>query len=218
MVLSQRRLLPLLARLREAFAGLTRVSAYCLPRNLRNKSLADLVQLRELGLKLLYVGAESGDDEVLRRVDKGETFESTAEALEKIRAAGIKASVMLLNGLGGRALSRQHALASAALVNRTQPEYLATLVVSFPMGEQRFRTAFGKDYEPLDQAGLFAEMRQFLAATELRSTVFRSDHASNYLVLKGVLGRDKARLLAQVQAALERPERAGLRPEWARGL
>jgi radical SAM superfamily enzyme YgiQ (UPF0313 family) len=194
-----------------------RVTSYCLPRNLRRKSVEELRQLREAGLKMLYVGAESGDDEVLRRVNKGETFESTAEALLKAREAGLKTSVMILNGLGGRSLSEQHAANSARLMNLTQPDYLSTLVVSFPNGLERYREQF-PDFQPLNQHELFVEMEQFLAPLELEETVFRSDHASNYLVLKGVLGRDKQRLLAQVREAIAQPEQAALRPEWMRGL
>ena len=100
---------------------------------------------------LSCTGVESGDDEVLHAVCKGETFESTRIALDKLREAGITRSVMLLNGLGGRILSRQHAENSANLVNATQPEYLATLVVSFPKGEDRFRNAFPQ-WEPLNQS------------------------------------------------------------------
>jgi radical SAM superfamily enzyme YgiQ (UPF0313 family) len=194
-----------------------RISSYCLPRNLRHKTVAELLELREAGLSLVYVGAESGDDEVLQRVNKGETFESTREALDKLGAAGISRSVMLLNGLGGRALSQQHAANSARLINLTQPEFLATLVVSFPQGEARFRQAFAQ-WEPLNQQELFAEMAQFLQALELKRTVFRSDHASNWLVLKGVLGAEKERLLAEVTNAMNRPESAGLRTQWQRGL
>jgi radical SAM superfamily enzyme YgiQ (UPF0313 family) len=168
-------------------------------------------------LSLAYVGAESGDDDVLARVNKGETFESTREALDKLGAAGITRSVMLLNGLGGGVLSSQHAANSARLINQTQPEFLATLVVSFPQGEARFRQGFPA-WEPLDQPALFAEMAQFLQALELKRTVFRSDHASNWLVLKGVLGAEKERLLAQVSAAMQHPESAHLRPSWQRGL
>jgi hypothetical protein len=131
--------------------------------------------------------------------------------------AGIKRSVMILNGLGGRVLSQRHAVNSAHLMNATQPEFLATLVVSFPQGEERFRAGF-PDWEALGQRALFVEMAQFLSALELKRTVFRSDHASNWLVLKGTLGADKARLLAQVNQAISTPERAGLRPGWARGL
>ena len=124
---------------------------------------------------------------------------------------------MLLNGLGGQVLSAQHAANSARLINATQPEFLATLVVSFPQGEQRFRQGF-PEWEPLDQPGLFAEMAQFLQALELKRTVFRSDHASNWLVLKGVLGAEKDRLLAEVAQAMRQPEAAPLRAAWQRGL
>jgi radical SAM superfamily enzyme YgiQ (UPF0313 family) len=126
----------------------SRVSSYCLPRNLRKKSVEDLRELAALGLSMVYVGAESGDNEVLARVNKGETFATTLDALEKLGQAGIKRSVMILNGLGGRALTQQHALHSAELINAAQPEYLATLVVSFPKGEERLRAGF-PGWEPI---------------------------------------------------------------------
>ncbi|PSF11372.1 radical SAM protein [Marinobacter shengliensis] len=218
MVLPTRRLLEILADLKQAFPGLRRVSSYCLPRNLARKSVEELVELREAGLGILYVGMESGDDEVLRRINKGETWESTRSALEKIKQAGLTSSVMVLNGLGGEELSRQHAINTATLCNETQPDYLSTLVVSFPQGEERFRAGFGDDFVPLSQQGLFEEIRVFLEHLELDSTIFRSDHASNYLVLKGNLGRDKQRLLGEVDLAIRDPGAAPLRAEWMRGL
>src|SRR5690606_35509720 len=134
----------------------------------------------------------------------GESFESTRSALDKLGEAGISRSVMILNGLGGQALSAQHADHSAQLINATQPEYLSTLVVTLHDHGRRFMEAW-PDWQALDQHGLFVEMERFLAALELRRTVFRSDHASNWLVLKGTLGADKARLLAEVRAAIEHP-------------
>ena len=217
MVLSMRRLMPLLAAIREHLPRVRRISSYCLPRNLRSKSAADLLELRAAGLTLAYVGAESGDDEVLQKVNKGETLESTRDALAKLGAAGIARSVMLLNGLGGPLLSKQHAENSARLLNLTQPEFAATLVVSFPQGEQRFRQDFPQ-WRAMDQQGLFVEMEQLLQALELKRTVFRSDHASNWLVLKGVLGAEKERLLQEVRNAIGRPESARLRADWQRGL
>jgi radical SAM superfamily enzyme YgiQ (UPF0313 family) len=216
-VLPTRRLLAILAAIREHMPAVRRISSYCLPRNLRKKSQAEVDELAAAGLSMVYVGAESGDDRVLAAVHKGETFESTREALDKLGAAGITRSVMILNGLGGKVYSRQHAENSARLANATQPEYLATLVVSFPLGEQRFRADF-QEWEPLSQHELFVETEQLLSALDLKRTVFRSDHASNWLVLKGTLGADKARLLAQVRQAIENPEQAHLRPAWARGL
>jgi radical SAM superfamily enzyme YgiQ (UPF0313 family) len=207
----------LLTAIRSHLPKVRRISTYCLPRNVRNKTVAELQEMREAGLSLAYIGAESGDDVVLGRVNKGETFESTRVALDKLGAAGITRSVMLLNGLGGRSHSLQHARNSALLANATQPEFLATLVVSFPQGEARFRAGY-PEWEPLSQKDLFVEMEQLIGALDLRRTVFRSDHASNWLVLKGVLGAEKERLLAQLRNAIEHPESARLRPDWARAL
>ena len=217
LVLPTRRLLAILGAIREFMPEVERVSSYCLPRNLRKKSIDELKELGDAGLRMAYVGCESGDDEVLVRVNKGETFESSLSALDKLGQAGISRSVMILNGLGGAALSAQHADNSARLMNEAQPEFLSTLVVSFPQGEARFRQGFS-DYQALTQQQLFVEVERLLQGLELRDTVFRSDHASNYLVLKGNLGADKARLLAQVREAIERPQGAGLRQEWQRGL
>jgi len=135
--LSTRRLMTILTAIQTHMPAVRRISSYCLPRNVRNKSVDDLRELRSAGLSLAYVGAESGDDAVLQAVNKGETFESTREALDKLGEAGITRSVMLLNGLGGTVLTQQHAANSARLANQTQPEFLATLVVSFPQGEER---------------------------------------------------------------------------------
>lgn len=217
LVLPTRRLLTILRAIREHMPAVERVSSYCLPRNLRKKSVEELKELADAGLRMAYVGAESGDDDVLARVNKGETYASTLDALQKLGDAGITRSVMILNGLGGTTLSEQHADNSARLMNEAQPEFLSTLVVSFPTGEARFREGF-PDFQPLSQAQLFVEVERLLSALELHDTVFRSDHASNYLVLKGVLGADKERLLAQVRQAIEQPQRAHLRQEWQRGL
>ncbi|WP_300454476.1 radical SAM protein [Accumulibacter sp.] len=217
LVLPTRRLLAILLAIRTHLPAVSRVSSYCLPRNLRRKSVDELRELAAAGLSMAYVGAESGDDEVLERVNKGETFTTTAAALDKLGAAGITRSVMILNGLGGPDLSFRHAENSARLANATQPEYLATLVVSFPLGEERFRSAF-PGWRPLAQRELFVEMEHFLARLELERTIFRSDHASNWLVLKGNLDADKPRLLQELRQAIVNPQVAPLRPAWARGL
>jgi len=217
LVLPTRRLLLILEAIRRHLPAVRRVSSYCLPRNLRRKSSNELRELAAAGLSIAYVGAESGDDEVLERVHKGETCASTVDALDRLGAAGIARSVMILNGLAGPQRSLRHAENSARLANATQPEYLATLVVSFPLGEERFRGAF-PEWRPLSQRELFVEMERFLERLELRRTVFRSDHASNWLSLKGTLDADKPRLLQQLRLAIADPAAAPLRPAWARGL
>src|ERR1035437_9408262 len=152
---------------------------------------------------MVYVGAESGDNQVLAAVNKGETFDTTREALDKLGTAGITRSVMILNGLGGKVWSEQHAVNSAKLANLTQPEYLATLVVSFPKGEQRFRADF-PGWEALSRHELFVEMEQFLSRLELKRTVFRSDHASNLAHSEGDAGRRQGTITGRSQTGYRR--------------
>jgi len=218
MTLSFRRLKLIMDAIRQYLPDIQRVSSYCLPRNLKSKTVAELAELNEMGLNLFYVGCETGDNLVLERVSKGENFDSSLAALKKIKAAGAKSSVMILNGMGGKRYSEQHAVNSARLMNEAQPEYLSTLVVSFPTGMERYQKGFEGEFEPLDQTGLFQEMYWLLDTLDLENTIFRSDHASNYLVLKGTLNKDQPRLLETVRAALERPGAVALRPEWMRGL
>lgn len=219
MSLSVRRLLNILNAIREHLPQVDRVSSYCSSFNLTNKSVADLKQLHEAGLKLIYMGAESGDDFVLDSIAKGDSYAGTVDALNRLAEAGIKRSVMIINGVGGRQYSEQHALNSAKLANATQPEYLSSLVINHPHGEARFRDGYanhGGHYEKLGQLELFRELRTFVGALELERTIFRSDHASNQLVLKGTLGKDKAALLEQIDTAINTPEQAPLRPVWIR--
>jgi radical SAM superfamily enzyme YgiQ (UPF0313 family) len=218
MTLSFRRLKEILECINQHFPDRERVTAYCLPRNVKKKTVEELAELKELGLSMVYVGCESGDDKVLECVQKGETFETSKDALLKLKSAGIKSSVMILNGMGGRKFSQQHAVNSARLMNETQPEFLSTLVVSFPMGEERFREGFNGDYEPLAQEDLFKEIHTLIDNLELENTVFRSDHASNYLVLKGNLGADKQAMLDKIELVLNKPGAIPLRQEWQRGL
>ena len=202
LVLSMRRLRTILGEIKTSLPSVSRVSSYCLPSNFKNKSDEDLQELAALGLKIIYVGAESGDDQVLQHIDKGESYATTADALIRASAAGIKTSVMILNGIGGKRLSRQHALASARLANDTQPDYLATLVLTFYKGREKFEAGFDNRFEELDTIELCDEIRTLIDATRLESTIFRSDHVSNHMVLKGVLGKDRQRLLNQIDESI----------------
>ena len=217
--LSVRRLKEILLAIRKYYPDVQRVSSYCLPRNLLKKTVDELAELNELGLNLMYVGCETGDDEVLRLVEKGETYQTSLDALIKIKKAGMKSSVMILNGLGGPELSEQHAIASAKLMNEAQPEYLSSLVVNFrPGGEEIFNKNFNGRWRKLDKIELFTEMEILLSHLDLEKTIFRSDHASNYLVLKGVLSKDKEKLLHIVHTAIHQPGVIPLRPERLRGM
>ena len=218
MVMSYQKLARILDKLNEIFPRLTRISAYASPGDIESKSDEELKQLASKGLKLLYVGVESGDDELLQRINKPENFERISKELKRARKAGIKLSVMILNGLGGRNYSLQHAINSAKVVNEIQPEFLSTLVLSYPHGEEHFKRKFRGDFISLGRFELIAEMKEFIERLELDSTVFRSDHASNYLILRGNFPRDKKELLNRINMVLNNPANARLRAEWMRGL
>ncbi len=181
MMLPFNRLKEILELIKLHLPEVSRVSSYCLPRNLGNKSVEQLSELQQMGLKLMYVGCESGDDEVLALIEKGETYQSSLIALNKIKQAGMKSSVMILNGLGGPELSQQHAINSAKLMNEAQPDFLSMLVVSFPLGQERFANNFterkNQPFRLLQQQELFNEMKVLLSELTLEKNIFRSDHA-----------------------------------------
>ncbi len=218
MVLSARKLMYILELLKLHFPKLSRVSAYALPQDIMSKTEQELQQLKNAGLKLIYIGIESGNDVLLKLMNKSETFESTKQGIIKARLAGIKISAMILNGLGGKKYSEQHAIDSARLLNETQPELLSTLVLSFPYELAHFQKRLSEDFIQLNQLELIKEMRTFISETKLNSTIFRSNHASNYLILKGILGKDKVKLLSQMDDFLHNPNLNLLRKEWERGL
>jgi len=218
MVLSTAKLLNILKKLSETFPRLTRVSTYASPTNIANKSLQELQELKDAGLNLLYVGIESGDNEVLKAVNKGETFESTIKALNLSKKAGLKASVMIITGLGGKILTKKHAINSAKILNETQPKYASTLVLNNYNGLEHYQSKYNGEFILLNQTELLQEMFDFIANTDLTETIYRSDHASNYLALKGVLGRDKDKFLSEINSILSHSDFDKLRKEENRGF
>jgi len=225
MTLPTKHLVHLMNLIKQYVPRVRRISSYCLPRNVKYKTVEDLMELKDAGLSLVYVGCESGDNEVLEKIKKGENYDTSLTALTKLKDAGIKRSIMILLGLGGQALSEQHASASAKLCNAAMPEYLSVLTTSFPRGMTRIEEGFGDTgFEPLSARESLRELEQFLEAIDMPNwnrTIFRSDHPSNYLELKGRLGRERERLLSEVRIVLDAPEEDdvhNLRPEWARGL
>lgn len=218
MALSSRRLHPVLKKINATFPKLKRISCYAMASDFSKKTMEELVALREAGLTQCYIGIESGDDEVLRLMNKNETYDSTVKGLLRAKEAGIKLSVIILNGVGGLKYSRQHAIGSAKALNAIQPGFASVLVLSFPKGTEHYKERFGGEYQPMSIKELLEEMHVFIEHTELENTIFRSNHASNYLVLKGVLGRNKDQFLKALEAVIARPDLANLREEWMRGL
>jgi len=210
------RLKVILEALNDAFPRLERIGVYANGSDIMVKSQTELEELRRLGLGIVYMGLESGDDQVLRQVRKKDTSQEMIDAVTKAKKSGIEVSVIVLLGLGGREGSQRHAIASAQAVSSMNPNYLSALTLMVVPGTPLSDELESGGFQLPSQQGLLAELRLFLEHCELSDCVFRTNHASNYLPLKGVLSRDKEALLSRIDAALQRPEM--LRPEHMRGL
>jgi radical SAM superfamily enzyme YgiQ (UPF0313 family) len=205
-----------LSACRAAFPRLRRVSAYATAINLLEKTPEELRRLRALGLTLLYIGPESGDDTTLKRIAKGASFDDHVEAARHARESGIKLSAIFLLGAGGVERSDEHALGSARLATAMDPRFVSLLTLTVIPGTPIAKLEANGRFRLPEIYGLLGELRTFIAEAQPTDAIFRTNHASNYLPLSGRLPRDRARLLELLDAAKD--GRIPLRPDWARGL
>ncbi|MBU0717220.1 MAG: B12-binding domain-containing radical SAM protein [Planctomycetes bacterium] len=207
---------PILQALSTTFPKLRRVSCYATALNLLAKSEQELRRLCTAGLKLLYIGPESGDDVTLKRIAKGATAADHVEAAAKAKAAGLKQSLIFLLGAGGTERSVEHATGSARLATVMDPEYLSALTLMLIPSTPIHKLAASGRFELPDITGLLRELRIIVSESNPSQAIFRANHASNYLPIGGRLPRDRVTILQQIDAALtgDTPVRA----EWSRGL
>jgi len=192
----------ILMMLSEQFPALTRVNLYATGSAIRSKTDAELLELREWKLHTLYLGLESGDEVTLRAVRKGETAADMIEAGRRAQACGLRVSVMILLGLGGRTRLREHAGATATALNAMQPRLLSALrVVPIP-GTKLHREVEAGAFTLITERQVVEELRLIVQSLELTNTVFRANHSSNIIPLEARLPRDKARLLSQLDVLL----------------
>ena len=218
LVLDMDHLSAVLDALNAAFPLLRRISIYANARDILAKSENDLATLREKGLELIYLGLESGSDEVLCRVNKGSTAAEMIAGVTRAKEARMRVSVIALLGLGGTELSDQHADGTAQVVNAMDPQYLSMLTLMLVSGTPLHRQWKAGEFQLPEPEALLGELRRVIAGTEgLSRCVFRTNHASNYVPLAGTLSRDKERLLGILDDALDRG-RDAFRPESWRAL
>lgn len=197
-------LLYILKTVRELFPRLERVTAYGAPLDAIGKTPRELRLLKEAGLDMVYLGAESGDDRILADVKKQATAAQIEEACAKLKEAGIAVSVTLISGLGGRRYLEEHALASAKLISAVKPEYVSILTLMLEPGTPLYEQYRAGNFEVLTAEDVAKEMMLFLEHTDSEGSVFRSNHASNYIALAGTLNEDTPRMLEQLRQAMER--------------
>jgi len=208
-------LLYIMGVIKKLFPENERISMYGAPRDVLLKSHEELVSLREAGLEMVYVGAESGDDEVLEYVKKSATHEEIAEAGRRLKKAGIKVSVTLISGLGGNEHLENHAINSAKLISEMNPEYVGFLTLMLEPDAPMYEDLKIGKFSLLKPNEVFQELKLFLNNVDSEGTVFRSNHASNYISLAGEFNKDKEALLKKIEEA----ERNNIhKPEYYRGF
>jgi len=211
-------LLTILDKLYQSFPALERVSLYATPRDLLIKSPQELHRLREAGLGIVYLGVETGNDEILKWIRKGVTRAEIAEAGKKAMAAGLILSVTVINGLGGLDKMEAHAKDTATLINEIDPHYLGLLTLMVVKGTPIAEMIRRKEYAVPAPMEIMSEIKMMLEGLDVSNCVFRANHASNYLPLKGTLPWDKEKLLATLDALLAGNAGMRLKPEYMRGL
>lgn len=213
-----RRMVELLDLLSAELPHLERVSAYANAHSLLRRSPEELREIREHGLSLLYLGLESGDEVTLAAIGKGVTVAQQIEACRKAKAAGFALSITAILGLAGRERSLQHARATGRALSAIDPEYIGILSLMLEPGTRLTAQVERGEFHLADPLTLVRELREIIANTDVTNAIFRSNHASNYLSVGGTLPQDKEALVRALDAILERPERARLKPEAWRAL
>jgi radical SAM superfamily enzyme YgiQ (UPF0313 family) len=217
--LSPAKMIRILNRLYEKFPYLERVTAYASPQNFKSRNVEDIRPVRQAGLTMLYFGLESGDDEVLKRIDKGATCDEMVQACHKAQQAGFDLSVTVILGLAGPQGSKRHAELTAKALDRIRPKFAAALTLMLAPRSPSYPEVYNDpDWRVLDPVETLKEIRVLLDNLHADGITFRSNHASNYLALKGDLQKDKQHLLEIIDAALNDPDSPLLRPEFLRAL
>lgn len=199
-------LLAVLAEIRRLFPECERVTSYASARDLLHKEPEELKALRAAGLDMLYLGLESGSDEVLKAIDKGSTVEDHINGALKAREAGLRLSVTQITGLAGRGGSKAHALASAKALSRMKPEYIGLMTLTLRRGTPLRQAWLEGRFDRLTPREDLQEMRLLVEALDSEGSILRSNHVSNYVQLRGTMNRDRALLLAQLDQGLSLPE------------
>jgi radical SAM superfamily enzyme YgiQ (UPF0313 family) len=219
-VLSTSQLIEILQLLKKEFPSTDRISIYASASNVQRKSDKDLLQIQKAGLDLIYLGLETGDDEILRHVKKGITNQEQIDACLRLKKAGFTLSIIIILGLGGKDHSLEHARKTATTINEIDPEYLAALTLMLVPGTELFAEAKQGKFHPMKPMEILYELRVLIEhLSDLTHCTFRTNHASNYLPLRGVLSEDRERLIAAIDSVLNDPEaEKHLRPDYIRGL
>ncbi|MDP2743615.1 MAG: radical SAM protein [Dehalococcoidia bacterium] len=202
----------------EKLPSVGRVAAYATPQDILRRSPSELRELSGLKLGILFVGLETGDDELLQKVGKGVSSSEMVEAGRKARHAGIQLSVSIILGLGGVAGSERHALATARVLSEIDPEYAGALTLTLVPGTPLHDEWRRGHFVPITPFESLRELLTMIENSSFTNCFFSSMHASNYWSVRGRLPQDKKKMVDELRHVLEQGDSSSLRPEFLRGL
>ena len=198
--------------------SLQRVGVYGYAKDVRTKSVDDLKELYKAGLGIVYLGLETGDDDLLRWARKGIDSAENIVACGKIRDAGIPLSLTIILSMGGLENSEKHAIATAKVLNEIDPEYVGALTMMTPPGTHIHELVKSEEFIPMNPMDILKELKILVEHLELSNCVFRTNHASNYLPIRGVMNEDKETILEILTQTIDNKDTSNLRPGYLRGL
>ena len=218
LILPQDKLIAILQYLKEKLPGLRRVGVYGNAKSILRKSVEELRALKALKLGIVYLGVETGDQSLLEKVRKGVSYEQMVEAGRRVKEAGITLSVTVLLGLGGVGHGREHALATAKILSDIDPDFASALTLMVVPGTPLYEDMEAGRFQLPSPFQLLEELEIMIDHSNFTNTYFTSNHASNYLPIKGRLPRDKEALVRLIQNVVSSGDASRLRPEFLRGL
>jgi radical SAM superfamily enzyme YgiQ (UPF0313 family) len=204
--------------LNQKFPAIERIASYATPQDILRRSLKELKALKEQKLGILYMGVESGDDEVLQKIQKNATHQQMVEAAKKVKESGILLSVTVILGLGGVKGSKQHALETAKILTEMDPDYAGALTLTLISETGLYKEWNNGEFEMLTPFDSLWELKTIVENSTFSHCFFSSMHASNYYSIRGFMPEDRNKVLKQLNALLSRKDPKLLRPEFMRGL
>jgi len=212
------RLMEALQYLNGKFPALERIASYATPQDVLRRSVQELRDLKKQKLGILYMGVESGDDDVLKKIRKNVSHDQMVEAAKKVKASGILLSVTVILGLGGVAGSEKHALETARILTEMDPDYAGALTLTLIPETEIYKEWESGRFEMITPFDSLRELKTMVEHSTFSNCFFSSMHASNYFSIRGSMPKDKGKILRQLQALLSRRDPNMLRPEFMRGL
>lgn len=202
--------------IQDKFPECRQVTLYGSPKSILLKKQEDLEKLRQLGISMIYMGLESGNDEILTYIKKGVTSKEMIEAAHKVTKAKIRLSVTAISGLGGKRLWKEHAKDTGLVLSEMKPDYVGLLTLMIEEGVPLADKIRNGEFELLNPYDILVETKEMLKYMDCPNCIFRSNHASNYVNLRGTLNEDKESMIALLDEAIN--GNIHLKSEWMRGL